>query len=145
MTDSSAGSRLHLHDSRELGLPLVSVIDKLLLVVKQLLVEECRVFEVGALDNGVDGASLLAEAAENALGHVDVVLGRATGAIGSRLRLDRDSESRASSFAQLAGDAAFFTGGVATQGVLATEHGAQRSLLPRVVKNVLKVESKRQG
>ncbi len=55
-----------------------------------------RVLKVGALDNGVNRAGLLAQAAENALGHVNIVARRAARKIRrpvletTRLGLDRD-------------------------------------------------------
>lgn len=48
-------------------LPLVPVRQQLLLVVQQLLVRLRGPLEVGALHDGVHGARLLAEAAEDAL------------------------------------------------------------------------------
>ena len=99
--------------------------------------EEGRVLVVGALYNGVDWASFLAETAENALSHVNVVLGGAARAVGPRLRLNRDREGWASRLAELASDAALFSSGIATQGVLTTEHRAERTLLPRVVDHML--------
>ena len=133
----SARASLDFHDSCKLWLPFVTIFDQLLLVVKKLLVKECGVLVVGTLDNSIDGAGLLAETAENALGHVDVVLGRAARSVRSRLRLDRDCKGRAGRLAKLASDASLLTSWVSTQGVLATEHGTQRTLLPRVVDDVL--------
>ena len=106
-----------------MGLPFVTVFDQLLLIVEQLFVEERRVLVVGALDDGINRAGLLAETAEDALGHVDIVFGGATRAIRTWLRLNDDSECRASSLAQLASDATLFARRVTTQGMLATEHG----------------------
>ena len=80
---SSSGSGLDLHDSRELGLPFVTVFDQLLFVVEKLFVQERCVLKVGPFDDCVNGASFLAEAAENALGHVDIVFCGAAGAIGA--------------------------------------------------------------
>lgn len=60
------------------------------LVVEELLPRLGGVLGVGRLDNGVDGARLLAEAAVDALGHVDVVAGRPAGPVGALLGLDRD-------------------------------------------------------
>ena len=57
----------------DLNLPLVPVLQQLLLVVQQLLVGLGGVLEVGPFHDGVHRASLLAEAAVNALGHVNVV------------------------------------------------------------------------
>lgn len=48
-----------LEVGRQLRLPLVAVVEQLLLVVEQLLVRLGRELEVGALDDGVDGARLL--------------------------------------------------------------------------------------
>jgi len=42
-----------------LRFPLVAVAEQLLLVVEQLLVRLREEFEVGSLDDGVDGTSLL--------------------------------------------------------------------------------------
>ena len=133
----SAGSGLDLHDSRKLRLPLVTVLNQLLFVVKELLVQECGVLVVGAFDNSVDWAGFLAETAEDALGHVDVVLGSTARAIRTGLRFNGDSESWASGLAKFAGNAALFTGWVTTEGVLTTEHRGERSLFPRVMQDVL--------
>jgi hypothetical protein len=113
--------RIGTSDRGQLRLPLVAVREQLLLVVQQLLPRLGGVLGVGALDNGVHGARLLAEAAVDALGHVDVVAGRAAGAVGALLGLDRDGLGRADGFAQLAGDATLLAGRVAAQGVLAAE------------------------
>ena len=105
------------------------------------------------LYDGVDGARFLTEAAVDALGHVDVVASGSPTSVSASLRLDRDrlqhTESRSvtlhrfktshkhlrrtNGFAQLAGDAALLAGRVASQGVLASEAGTERSLLERVV------------
>lgn len=106
------------NDSSQFGLPLVTIAQQFLcftksvnsshyegtgrekergkkkkirtLVVQQLLSRLGGVFSVGALDNGVDGARLLAEAAVDALGHVDIVAGRTARAIGTLFGLDGD-------------------------------------------------------
>lgn len=107
----------------DLGLPLVPIVQQLLLVVQQLLVclrgelkvGALRVGDAGAamsgasqeplpqppphpgcahLDNGVHRAGLLAEAAVDALGHVDVVAGGPAAAVGPRLSLDGDGLAR---------------------------------------------------
>ena len=129
------------HDSRELWLPLVAILNELLLVVEQLFVEESRVFVVWPLDDGVDWACLLTKATEDALRHIDVVFCGAAGAIWSWLRLDRDGVSWASRLAQFASDATLLTSWVSAQSMLSSEHGTERSLLPRVVDDVL--QSKR--
>lgn len=76
--------------SRHLSLPLVSIRQQLLLVVQQLLPRLGSVLGIRRLDNGVDGARLLAEAAVDALRHVDVVAGRAARAILTLLGFDGD-------------------------------------------------------
>src|SRR6478752_3787007 len=66
------------------------------------------VFEDVGLDDRVDRAALLAEAAEDALGQVDVVARRAARAVGALVGFDRDRHRGAHGLAQLAGDAALF-------------------------------------
>ena len=102
--------------------------------------QKCRIFEVWSLNDGINWASLLAEATENALGHIDVVLGSSSGAIGSWLRFDGDSESWASSFTELTGDASLLASWVSSEGVLTSEHGRESSLFPRVVDDVVGFE-----
>ena len=106
-------------------LPAVAVREQLLLVVEQLLARLGGELVVRAHDDGVDRAGLLAEAAIDALGHVDVVAGRAAAAVGARLALDDDALRRADRLAQLAGDAALLAVGIAAQHVLAAEARAQ--------------------
>lgn len=103
------------------------------LVVQQLLAGLGRVLGVGALDDGINGARLLAEAAVDALCHVDVVAGGAAGSVGALLGLDGDGLRRADGLAQLAGDAALLARRVAPQGVLAAETGGDGALLEGVV------------
>jgi len=69
-------------------LPSVTIGQKLLLIIKQLFVSLRGELIVGALHDGIDGASLLAEAAVNALGHVDIVTGRSATAIGTRFGIN---------------------------------------------------------
>lgn len=124
--------RVRTSDRGQLRLPLVTVREQLLLVVEQLFPCLGGVLGVRALDNGVYGARLLAEAAVDALGHVNVVAGCAAGAVGALLGFDSDGLCWADGFAQLAGDAALFAGRVAAQGVLATEAGRDGTLLEGV-------------
>src|SRR5437016_12459901 len=58
------------------------------------------------LDDGIDRAALLAEAAEDALDEIDVVARRAARAVVALLALDGDRERGAHRLAQLARDAA---------------------------------------
>ena len=106
---------------REYIFPAVAVGEELLLVVEQLLVIFRGELKVGALHDGVDGAGLLAVAAVDALGHVDVILGRAAAIISPGLGLDGNCLGRANGFAQFACNAPFLASWVASQGVLAAE------------------------
>ena len=56
---SSSVEVVGLDVGRDLGLPLVAVVEQLLLVVEQLLVRLGRELKVGPLDDGVDRARLL--------------------------------------------------------------------------------------
>jgi hypothetical protein len=71
----------------------------------------------------------LAEAAVDALGHVNVVAGRAAGAVSALLGLDGDGLRRTDGLAQLASNAALFASRVAAQSVLTTEAGRDGALL----------------
>jgi hypothetical protein len=73
------------------------------------------------LDDRIDRAALLAEAAEDALGEVDVVACRAARAVVADVALDRDRQRRADRLAQLAGDAALLAVLVAAQRVQAAK------------------------
>src|SRR5438552_16391579 len=73
----------------DLGLPPVAVRQELLLVVEQLLMRLGGKLEVRPFDDRIDRAGLLAIAAIDALGHIDVVAGRTPAAILPRLGLDR--------------------------------------------------------
>src|SRR5689334_11500021 len=80
----------------DLGFPAVTVIQQLLLVVEELLPGLGRELEVRPLDDGIHRAGLLAQAAIDALRHVDVVArGPAAAVLAPRLGLDRDGERRA--------------------------------------------------
>lgn len=118
---------------RKLRLPLVSIRQQLLLVVEQLLPRLGGILGVRALHNGVHGTRLLAEAAVDALGHVDIVSCRPARSILTLLGFNGDGLGRADGFAQFAGDAALFASGVAAQGVLTTEPGRDRALFEWVV------------
>src|SRR5574341_271043 len=89
------------------------------------------VLDDARLHDRVHRAGFLAEAAEDALGEVDVVARGAARAIGSLLRLDVDRERRADGLAQLAGDAALLAVRIAAQRVQAPHAGARRRLFLR--------------
>src|SRR5690606_21939703 len=100
-----------------------------------------REFEVRPLDDRLDRTGLLAEAAIDALHHVDVVAYRAPrSVIAPRPRLDGDRLRRADSLAQLAGNAALLAIGIAAQGMFAPKARRKRPLLVRVVDRVFRPE-----
>ena len=74
---------------------------------------------------------LFAEAAEDALGQVDVVARRTAAAVGAHVALDGDGHRRADRFAELAGDAALFPVLVAAQCVQAAKARRQWRLFFR--------------
>jgi hypothetical protein len=89
------------------------------------------VFEDVGLHDRIDRAAFFAEAAEDALGQVDVVARGAACAVGTLVRLDRDRQRRAHGLAQLAGDATLFAVVIAAQRMQAPEARRQRRLLFR--------------
>lgn len=99
---------------RQLRFPFVPIRQQLLFVIQQLLPRLRRVFRIRALDDGIDGTTLLAEAAIDAFGHVNVIARGAAGAILALLGLDGDGRCGADGFAEFAGDATFFACGVST-------------------------------
>jgi tRNA 2-selenouridine synthase len=133
----SAVGRVHLQVAGDQPFPTVAVLQQALLVVEQLLASFGGELLVRPLDDGVHRAGLLAQAAVDALGHVDVVARRAAAAVGARLRLYGDAVGRADRLAQLAGDAALLPVRIAAQRVLAAEPGRLRIALERVVHRVL--------
>lgn len=117
----------------QLRLPFIPIRQQLLLVIQQLLPCLGGILGIGAFDDGIHGATFLAEAAVDAFGHVDVVAGGATRAVLALFGLNGDGAGGADSFAELAGNAAFFACGVAAQCVFATETGRDGSFFERVV------------
>src|SRR3546814_2152636 len=90
--------------------------------------------------DGIHRAGLLAEAAVDALRHVDVVARGAPAAVAARLSLDDDALRRADRLAELAGNAPLLAVGIAAQRVLAAEARAERPLLVGVVQRHLGLE-----
>jgi hypothetical protein len=76
--------------SQSLTTTATHIRQQLLLIIQQLLPRLSRVLGVRALDDGVHGTALLAEAAVDALGHVDVVTRRPSAAVFALLGLDGD-------------------------------------------------------
>src|SRR3569832_647870 len=121
--------------------PAIAVREELVLVVEKLFARLGGVREVRSLDDGVDRAGLLAEAAIDALRHVDVVAGRpARAVVAARARLDRDRLGGADRFAELTGDAAFLTIRIAAQRVLAAEARREQTLFVGIVQRLLRRE-----
>src|SRR3954452_18369303 len=100
---------------RDLGLVAVAHGQQHVLGEVQVAALFAVLFEDVGLDDRVDRAALFAEAAEDALGQVDVVARGAAGAVGALVGFDGDGQRRAHGFAQLAGDAALFAVLVAAQ------------------------------
>jgi hypothetical protein len=84
------------------------------------------------LNDGINRAALLAETTVDTLGHINIITGRPTASVLTFLSFDGDSLGRADGFAKLASDATFLTGGIAAQGVFATETRRDRALLEGV-------------
>src|SRR5581483_11200235 len=99
-----------------------------------------RELEIGSLDDGIDRARLLAVAAVNALGHVDVVARGAAATVIARLGLDGDGLRRADRLAELAGNAALLAVGIPAQRMLTAEARAERPLLEGIVHRHLGLE-----
>mmetsp|Transcript_5996 Transcript_5996/g.12035 ORF Transcript_5996/g.12035 Transcript_5996/m.12035 type:complete len:206 (+) Transcript_5996:69-686(+) len=116
-----------------LAFPLVAIAQKLFLIVQELLVRLSCVFIVGTLDNGIDGASFLAETAIDALGHVNIVPSGSTGSVFAFRNLNGNGLRRASRFAQLAGNATFFPRRITSKSMLTAESRRKRSLLEGVI------------
>src|SRR5919197_5158524 len=85
---------------RDFALPPVPIREKALLIVEELLTGLGRELEVRSLHDGIDRTGLLAQAAVDALHHVDVVTGCApSSVVSTRSRLDRDRECRTNGLA----------------------------------------------
>eukprot|EP00307_Rebecca_sp_RCC1486_P010414 CAMPEP_0119413136 /NCGR_PEP_ID=MMETSP1335-20130426/5323_1 /TAXON_ID=259385 /ORGANISM="Chrysoculter rhomboideus, Strain RCC1486" /LENGTH=193 /DNA_ID=CAMNT_0007437915 /DNA_START=272 /DNA_END=854 /DNA_ORIENTATION=- len=136
---------LRLERRCNLCLPPVTVVQELVLVVEQLLVCLRRILVIRALNDRVDWTGLLAEAAEDAFGHVNVVACRASRAILTHLRLNGDSLRRADGLTELASNAPFLACWVSPECVLATEARAQWPLLEGVVDGDLLPEEHRES
>ena len=105
INDESIFSDLRFDVPGQLRLPSVTVCQQFLLVVEQFLMSNGGVLVIGALDNGINRASFLAEAAIDTFCHVDVVSSSSSGTIGSGLTFDGDGISRTGSGAKFAGNA----------------------------------------
>src|SRR3990172_13407829 len=89
------------------------------------------IFEHPGLDDRVHRTGFLAETAEDALGHVDVISRGAARAVLALSHFDLDRQCRTYRFAQLAADAALFAIGIAALSMQAAEAETLRGLLFR--------------
>ena len=122
-------------------LPFVAISNELLLIVEKFLVPECGVLEVRSFNDGVNRTGFLAKAAEDALGHIDVILGSTARTIRTGFRLNCNCESRAGGFTKFTGNTSLFSSRVTSEGMLSSEHGRKRSLFPRVVNDMIRLKS----
>src|SRR5262249_7855689 len=138
--------RIELDRLCNLALPAVAVGEQPGLVIIEFLAGLGREFEIRAFDNGVHRAGFLAQAAIDALHHVDVVAhGAARTIVAAGTSLDRDRLRRADRLAQLAGDAALLAIGIAPQRVLATKARRDRTLLKGIIQRRLRLEEVAHG
>ena len=84
-------------------------------------------------NNGIDRASLLTEPTVDTLGHIDVISCRSPAPVCSCLGLNGDSLGRADGLTKLTSYTPLLSIGVAPQGVLPSETGADRPLLEWVI------------
>ena len=82
---------IRLYVCRNLGLPLVAVVQQFLLVVEQLLVCFRGEFKVGSLHDSIDRTGLLTKSTIDALRHVDVVASCPPSTVSPFLSLDGNS------------------------------------------------------
>src|ERR1700722_3688520 len=88
--------RIEFDRFRNLTLPAIAIGEQFGLVIIEFLAGLGREFEIRALDNGIDRAGLLAQAAIDALHHVDVIAHGAAGTVvAPRAGLDGDGLRRA--------------------------------------------------
>ena len=97
----------------------------------------CGVLKVGPLDYGVDWACLLAKAAVNAFGHINVVPGCSPRPVRPDFCFDGDGLRGANSLTELACDAALIPGGVSSESVFSSKPGGDRPLFEWVIQGDL--------
>src|SRR5947209_9231598 len=138
---TSPVGRVEFDRFRNLALPAIAIGEQFRLVIIEFLAGLGREFEIWSLDDGIDRAGFLAQAAIDAFHHVDVVAHGAAGAVvAARAGLDRCRLRGADRLAQLAGDAALLAVRITAQRVLATEARRDRPLLERIVQRRLRLE-----
>jgi len=95
--------------------------------------EMIRRTSIRPLNDRIHRTTLLTIPTINTLRHVNVISRRPPASILALLGFDRDCLCGTHGFAQLAGDAAFFAGRVAAEGMLASETGTDWALFEGVV------------
>jgi hypothetical protein len=106
----------------ELPFPAVAAGEQPVLLVEKLFSRLHSELQIRPLDDGVNQARLLTEAAIDALDHVEVVAGGASHAVvAARVGLDGDRLRGTYRFAKLAGDAALFAVRIAAKRMLAAK------------------------
>src|SRR5262245_4113823 len=125
----------------DLALPPVAIQQQALLIIVELFPRLAGKFEVRALDDGVNGARFLAQAAIDALVHVEIVARGAPCSVDlPGTGLDGDALGRTNGLAKFASNAPFLTVGIASQRVLAAKARTERSLFERIVERSLRFE-----
>src|SRR3974390_673337 len=110
--------RIELKGLRNFRFPAVAVREQTVLVIIEFFAGFRRKLEIGALHDGINGTSLLAEAAIDAFDHVDVVARGAATSVFAGLGFDGDCLRRADGFAQFAGDTALLAVRIAPERML---------------------------
>jgi hypothetical protein len=133
--------RIERKIASDLALPAVAVLQEAIFVVVEFLAGLDGKFRVRPLDNGIDRAGFLTEAAVDAFDHVDIVAGGAAGAIvAARPGFNRDGLGGADRLAELAGDTALLAVWIAPLGVFAALSRRLRILLVRIIERRLRLE-----
>lgn len=90
-------------------LPSIAIKEQFFFIIEKFFVGFCRIFKIGSLDYGIDGAGLLAIPTEDTFREIDVIARGSPSAIASHFCLDCDSLCRARRLAKLASDASLLT------------------------------------
>lgn len=117
----------------QLRLPFIPICQQLLLVIQQLLSRFGGILGIRTLDDSIDWTTFLAEAAVDAFSHINVVASGTTRAVLALFGLNSDGAGGTDGFTELASNATFFAGGIAAQGVFATETGGDGAFFKWVV------------
>jgi hypothetical protein len=116
-----------------LHFPLITIAKKLLLIIQEFFMRFSRKFVIGSLHNGIDRTGFLTESTIDAFGHVNIIPRGPTRPILSFFGINGNGLGGTYRLAKLAGDATFFSGWVASQGVFAAEARTEIALFVGVV------------